>query len=315
MRAWRNWQLLSRRSVNGLKNRIRGTAYEKQSMKYGLMCPADMMTHQELVAYGQNAEAAGLDTIWVPELFGRDPFVTSALLLGVTSKVRVGTAIANVYARDARATKAAAYSLADGYGDRFDLGLGLSNKVGNSPRGHQWLPPVSKMTDFVDRYDSADLTYPVTGTVPRYLAAHGPKLMDFAAERLDGAYTYLQTLDYSRQAREKLGNKKLHLMQTSVFLEEPKAARDLARRAIAVYMPLENYHRAWRERGFKDSDFASGGSDEFIDALIAWGDVDRIRARYSLQRNMGVDHIIIIPVKLNLKSDEAWIKIQSLIAA
>ena len=108
-------------------------------MTTGIMCAADALSNDELVAFGENAEASGVHTIWVPELLGRDPFITCAVLLNATANVRVGTAIANVYARDARATKAAAYSLADAYDNRFDLGLGLSNKLGNAPRGHEWL--------------------------------------------------------------------------------------------------------------------------------------------------------------------------------
>ena len=284
-------------------------------MGLGIMCMADMMRHDELVRYSKHAEESGIDTIWIPELVGRDPFVTAATVLGATSRLRVGSAIANVYVRDARATKSAAYSLADAHGDRFDLGLGLSNKVGNTPRGHEWLPPVKKMTDFIDRYEAADLMFPHTGTVPRYLAAHGPKLMDLAAARFEGAYTYLQTLEYSAEAKAKLGNKRLHLMQPTVFIEDPAEARNMARRAIAIYMPLENYHRAWRERGFADSDFADGGSDYFIDALIAWGGQDRIVARYVEQRDRGVDHIIIIPVKVELKTESGWKQIEKLVSA
>ncbi len=274
-----------------------------------------MMTADELVTYAKRAEDSGIDTIWLPELVGRDPFVTAGQMLGATSKIRVGTAIANVYVRDARATKSAAYSLADAYGDRFDLGLGLSNPVGNEPRGHEWLAPLKKMTDFIDRYEAADLMFKHSCTVNRYLAAHGPKLMQFAADRLEGAYTYLQTLDYSADAKAKLGDKKLHLMQPSVFLSDPAEARNLARKAIAVYMPLKNYHRAWRERGFADSDFADGGSDEFIDALIAWGDRDRIAERYAEQRSKGVDHIIVIAVGVNLKTEQGWQEVARLVAA
>ena len=280
-------------------------------MSYSVLCPADMYTHDELIAYAQSAEAAGFETIWLPELYGRDPFVTAGTVLGATSTIRVGTAIANVYVRDARATRSAAYSLADGYGDRFDLGLGLSNKVGNEPRGHTWQPPIKKMTDFIDRYDESDLMFPHQGNVNRYLAAHGPKLMDFAAERLEGAYTYLQTVDYSREAKAKLGDKKPHLMQTSVFIEDPERAREMARRAIAVYMPLQNYHRAWRERGFQDDDFADRGTDDFIDAIVAWGDKDQIGQRYSDQFDAGIDQIIVIAVGVDLKTNEGWDRLRT----
>ena len=282
-------------------------------MTYGILCYADSLSHAQLTAFAQNAEAAGFSTLWVPELNGRDPFVTSASVLGATSTLRVGTAIANLYARDALATKAAAYSLADGYGNRFDLGLGLSNKVSNTARGHEWLAPVAKMEDFIDRYDAVELAFQHDCHVARYLAAHGPKLLEFAAARMDGAYTYLQTLDYSGQAKQVLGDKRLHLMQPTVFMAEPEAARDVARKVINVYTTLENYHRAWRERGFADSDFIDGGSDEFIDAIIAWGEADQIARRFADHRDQGVDHIIIMPIMVDLSSDAGWQEISKLI--
>ena len=283
-------------------------------MSHAVLCPADMFSHDELIRYAQSAESAGFDTIWLPELFGRDPFVTCASVLAATTYIRVGTAIANVYARDARATKAAAFSLADAHKNRFELGLGLSNKVGNIPRGHAWLPPLTKMQDFMDRYDGANMMFRHEASVPVYLAAHGPKLMDFAADRMDGAYTYLQTVDYSRDARNRLGRKKLHLMQPTVLAEDPDKARELARRAIAVYLPLENYHRAWRERGFDDADFADRGSDRFVDAIVAWGSPERVNEHYRAQLEAGVDQIIAIPIGVDLKTDAGWERLAAQIA-
>jgi probable F420-dependent oxidoreductase len=282
-------------------------------MTFGILCYADSLSHPQLTAFAQNAEANGFSTLWVPELNGRDPFVTAATVLGATSTLRVGTAIANLYARDAQATRAAAYSLADGYGDRFDLGLGLSNKISNTARGHEWLAPSAKMEDFIDRYDAVELAFQHDCHVARYLAAHGPKLLEFAAARMDGAYTYLQTLDYSAEAKQVLGTKKLHLMQPTVFMGEPETARNIARKVIQVYTTLENYHRAWRERGFADSDFIDGGSDEFIDAIIAWGDADQIAHRYAEHREKGVDHIIIMPILVDLNTDAGWQEISKLV--
>ncbi|MCH1555321.1 MAG: LLM class flavin-dependent oxidoreductase, partial [Pseudomonadales bacterium] len=123
-----------------------------QKVSFGVMCAADFMSHERLQSFARQAESAGLDQVWVPELLGRDPFVTASVLLSATRSIRVGTAIANVYVRDARATKAAAFSLTDAFGERFDLGLGVSNPIGNEPRGHAWLAPVAKLTDFVTRY-------------------------------------------------------------------------------------------------------------------------------------------------------------------
>jgi hypothetical protein len=57
-----------------------------------------------------------------------------------------------------------------------------------------------------------------------------------------------------------------------VVLEtDPRRARDAARAAGAVNISLENYRKTWRNYGFKDEDFANGGSDRLIDGLIGWG--------------------------------------------
>jgi len=284
-------------------------------MEYGLQCKPDLFTNKELVEYAKRAEACGVTNIWVRELYGRDPFVTSGVLLSATTTIRVGTSIANVYARDPIATKSAAYSLADFYGNRFDLGLGLANKVVNEPRGVPWHPPLEKITDFIDRYDATELSFEAEGKVARYLAAHGPRLLNFAAERLDGAYSYLQTIAYTREAKQALGRKKLHLMQPTVFSHDTYEARSLGRDAVAIFLPHANYHRAWRERGFADSDFANGGSDAFIDELVAWGDHGKIATRYAEQTNHGADHIIIVPIGIDLRIAADWKNIERLVNA
>ncbi len=283
-------------------------------MSYGLMIPADQFSTPQLIEVASNAEKAGIDNLWVPELFGRDPFISCATALQHTSTIKVGTAITNIYARDARAIKSAAYSLAEAHNNRFELGIGLSNKIGNSQRGLHWLAPSKKLKDFIGRYDASTLMFKHNSSVPIYLAAHGPTLIQIASESLDGAYVYLKPIEYSHWAKQQLGNKKLHLMQVTVFEAHPEKARSIARKAISIYMPLENYHRAWREAGFSDSDFAEGGSDHFIDSLIAWGDTDRILQRYRLQLAQGVDQVIISAANLDLLKDDSWQRLKDLIS-
>ena len=285
-------------------------------MSFGLMVAADFFSSEQLTRLAQNAEQAGFDNLWVPEMFGRDPFVTCATLLSATQTIQVGTAITNVYARDERAIKAAAYSLAESSGHRFELGLGVSNKVGNDQRGLPWIAPVKKLHAFLDRYEATELMFDHGDKkVPMYLAAHGPKLMQVAANRMDGAYVYMMPPEYSKQSKTRLGDGKLHLMQPTVFETDPEVARKYARRAVSIYMPLENYHRAWREAGFADEEFAGEGSDFFIDTLIAWGDQAKILERYALQRQQGVDHIIISPVNLDVTADSTWQQLRDVMAA
>ena len=84
--------------------------------------------------------------------------------------------------------------------------------------------------------------------------------------------------------------------------EEEARARKRARRAISIYLPIENYHRAWMAQGFDRSDFSSGGSDRFVDELVAWGSVEKVRRRLADYREMGVDEVILIPLNADSTS-------------
>ncbi|MDA1074526.1 MAG: TIGR03620 family F420-dependent LLM class oxidoreductase [Proteobacteria bacterium] len=263
-------------------------------MKIGLMFNTDGIKGPELPAFAAALEETGLASLWVPELFGREPFVTVGALLAATQAITVATGIANVYVRDALAVRAAAATLAEFSGDRFALGLGVSNTIGNTVRGHTWISPVEKLNQFFSAYESAPLSIE-SGQIPVYLAAHGPRLLAIAAERTNGVLTYLQTESYNRQARAQLSDdQQLIVIQPCIVQEDPVEARRIARRAISIYLPLANYQRAWRAQGFSPADYADGGSDALVDTLVAWGSVDAVRERLEQHRQLGVDQVVII---------------------
>ena len=45
--------------------------------------------------------------------------------------------------------------------------------------------------------------------------------------------------------------------------------------------------------GFDDNDFADGGSDRLVDAIVAWGDRGRDLARVRAHLDAGADHVCI----------------------
>jgi hypothetical protein len=60
-----------------------------------------------------------------------------------------------------------------------------------------------------------------------------------------------------------------------------------------MYQALPNYVNAWRWLGFSEEDIADGGSDRFVDAIVATGDEEAIRGRVQAQRDAGADHVCI----------------------
>lgn len=80
---------------------------------FGIISMTDRQSRDELATYVEQIEDMGYDSIWLPELFGREPFSTAGWLLGRTRRLGIATGIANVYARDATAAAQSAQTLAE----------------------------------------------------------------------------------------------------------------------------------------------------------------------------------------------------------
>jgi hypothetical protein len=63
-----------------------------------------------------------------------------------------------------------------------------------------------------------------------------------------------------------------------------------------MYLRLPNYRTSLERMGFGEADFESGGSDRLVDAIVAWGDEDAIRARIRAHHDAGADHVCIQPL-------------------
>ncbi len=245
----------------------------------------------------------GYDTLWYSEGLGtRESFTNGAVLLGATSRIRVASGIANIWGRDAVAAASAARVLADGFDDRFLLGLGVSHPRQVDPRGHRYEKPVARMSAYLDAMDddpfvSPDGTGAARPPVPRVLAALRPPMLRLAAEKSLGALTYLVPVEHTRRARELMGPDALLIAEQKVLLaSDPAEAHARARAAIAWYLDTPNYVDNLRSLGFSDADFEHGGSDALVDALVAVGDDEAVRARVQEHLDAGANQVAIQPL-------------------
>ena len=126
----------------------------------GVLVSTEQFNPAALVEFAKALDARGYDSLWLPELFGREPIALAGYLLGKTDRIAIATGIANVYVRDAHAMAQARHTLAELSGGRFMLGLGVSNAGLNTSRGHTWRPPLEKMTAFLDALDKVEVAAP-----------------------------------------------------------------------------------------------------------------------------------------------------------
>jgi probable F420-dependent oxidoreductase len=244
----------------------------------------------------QELEELGFATLWVPEAVGRDPFVQAANLLAATSRLRLATGIANVYARDAMTMRAAQYTLAEAYPNRFLLGMGVSHShLVARLRKHSYEKPLSYMSQYLDDIDNA--LFMAVGPAeppPRVLAALGPKMLQLAAAKATGAHPYFATPDHTATARSTLGPDPLLAPEQMVVLDtDPARARETARKGMAVYLRAPNYLNNLARMGFTEDDWSDGGTDRLVDAIVAWGDIDAVAARVQAHRDAGADHVCV----------------------
>ena len=230
-------------------------------------------------------EALGYGAIWVGGSPGGDLGVVENLL-DTTDHIAVATGIVNVWQDDAATIGADYHRIAARHPGRFLLGLG----IGHPEATPEYQRPYAKLVSYLDELD--DLKVPAGG---RALAALGPRVLALAADRSAGAAPYLVTPEHTRRARQILGEGPLLAPEQKVVLEtDPERARAIARpRVQNPYLGLTNYVSNLRRLGWTDADFAGGGSDALIDALVVHGDAQALGRGITAHLDAGADHVAV----------------------
>lgn len=265
----------------------------------GLLGFVDGMKNQEVVQFARRVENAGYSVLWVPEVMGREIFSLSSHVLSQTERLVVGTGVAIAFSYEPIVTACATRTLGEFFEDRFILGLGVSNKVYNTRRGVGYDKPVSFMREYVEKIKTAPYNAPKPHHEPPIvLAGMMPKMLQLAGTATQGTLTYFTTTEQVALAREALGPKPWLLAVQLVMLETDAAkARTAARKYMQIYLAIEHYLYRLRKIGFTDVDFANGGSDRLVDAIVAWGSEDQLRERIANQFKVGATHVSILPLR------------------
>ncbi|OLT50790.1 LLM class F420-dependent oxidoreductase [Cellulosimicrobium sp. CUA-896] len=164
------------------------------------------------------ADRLGVDSVWTAEAYGSDAFTPLAWWGSRTSRVRLGTAVAQISARTPTATAMAALTLDHLSGGRFVLGLGVSGpQVVEGWYGQPYARPLARTREYVEVVRQVlareapvtspgphyplplpdgegtglgkalrSTVHPLRADLPIHLAAEGPRNIALAAEIADG---------------------------------------------------------------------------------------------------------------------------------
>lgn len=268
--------------------------------KLGVWSAVNFMTATDSAAFAQQLERWGYGALWVPDVMARDPMVVCSWLLANTTKLTLATGIASVYTRDAFAMVNSQYALAEQSGGRFLLALGVSHgPFVEGALGHQYEKPAVKMQRYLERMAATQYMGPQPAEKPQTLiGALGPKMLEIAGTKANGAHPYNVTPEHTAMAREILGPDSMLCPEQMVLLEkDPATAREIARKALSLSFTLPNYRTSYLRMGFSEADLDDGGSNKLIDAIVAWGDEQVIRDRIQQHWDAGADHVCIQPLR------------------
>jgi probable F420-dependent oxidoreductase len=235
-------------------------------------------------------EELGYSAFW---LTGGAPGVFEAAggLLAATVRTIVATGVVSIWSQTPERSAEAWAEFQRLYPDRFLLGIG----VGHGPVVNQLTPgryqhPAAEMARYLDRLDEDQGVPPER----RVLAALSPRMLRTARDRAIGTHPYLVTAEHTARIRAEIGDGALVAPEQAVVVsEDADLARSIARQHLKVYFGLPNYVNNWFRLGFDETDLANGGSNRLVDALVAWGSVDTVRARVEEHYQAGADHVAL----------------------
>ncbi len=247
-----------------------------------------VLSATELVPLVQSWEAAGVEGVWAPQIFGA-PFTTLAAAAAVTKRIKLGTGIALAFTRSPLETACCAIDLDHISDGRVVLGLGSSaeSQIEGS-FGMTYGKPLSHMREVVSQvraviekghsgalqrlegeYHTLDLSHfrlarPARRpAIPIYLPAVFEKACEQAGAIADGllghplwttAWVRDKVGTYLKQGLDKAGRERsavdINLMIFTVINpDKAEAIRD-ARANIAFYTQSPQYLRYFAEIGF-----------------------------------------------------------------
>ncbi|MEU1244852.1 TIGR03620 family F420-dependent LLM class oxidoreductase [Micromonospora parva] len=234
-------------------------------------------------------EDLGYSRIWFSGGFGENVAPRFREILDGTTRIGVASGIVSIWHSSPPEVAAFAQDAERAHPGRFLLGLGASHAVVVESGGTDYRKPYSRMVDYLDGLDAAGLS-----PERRILAALGPRMLELSRDRSAGAHPYFVPAEHTAEARAAIGPDRLLAPEVAVVLDaDATTARATARQYTSGYLALPNYTNNLRRFGWTDEDFADGGSDRLVDALIPWGTVEKVAAGLEQHYQAVADEVAI----------------------
>jgi 5,10-methylenetetrahydromethanopterin reductase len=291
----------------------------KVALAFSIMPDSSLST---IIDWARTAEDAGFDGIFITEA-NNDSLACSLAIGNQTKRVRLGTAITNIYLRHPNLLANEAATVHELTGGRFILGLGTGHREGNSALGIDMggqTDPMKKMRATVatlrKMIDGGRTNPKVNGKAPLYLAGVSRPMVRMAGEIADGViFNFFpparikEALSEIAEGAAKAGRdvKDIEptMFATAFISDDLELARKPARTLLSRYGALRFYGNMFAHAGF-ESEIAgiraaagvgkaavAAVTDQMIDATLLVGSEGRVRERLAELTAPGISWAIV----------------------
>ncbi|MEX0991694.1 MAG: LLM class flavin-dependent oxidoreductase [Actinomycetota bacterium] len=269
----------------------------------------DPLPWHELVLTAELAERTGYETLFVPEIAGREAFSSLAGLARATYRLRLGPGVIPLGSRSHEVLAMGAATVQELSQGRFILGLGAGTPgVGSLDRVRDAVAfvrvaLVGKEVHAEGDDESFKLTLdPGPQPVPIWLAALGPKMMRLAGGIADGVLLNWCPPERVSEARRLVhegaeaagrdpADVTIGVYVRACVGQEESVALPALREAAAGYVGDPAYRRQFESVGLDPERI-----DDVVRAVCAVGDAVTARAHLGAYREAGADVPVVYPV-------------------
>jgi 5,10-methylenetetrahydromethanopterin reductase len=223
-----------------------------------------------------------VNSIWIPESWGREAFVMLGAIASLTSKIKLGTSIVSMFSRSPATTAMAASTLDNISNNRTIIGIGASTPIlAENWHGTKFEYPLKRMKEYVTCFKiiSSGETINFDGNffklknmkimhpssrkkIPVFLGAVNSGMIKLSTDIADGTILYLRPFDELKETvqhiRSATSKKSKNFEISSVFIAAisnryPELARRRAAKTLAFYVAVGKYYSEFlSSHGFKN---------------------------------------------------------------
>jgi 5,10-methylenetetrahydromethanopterin reductase len=244
--------------------------------------PSSLFNTQDILEFAKQLDyKPQVNSLWIPESWGREAFVMLGAIGAMTRRLILGTSIVSMFSRSPATLAMAASTLDNITLNRTIIGIGASTPIlAEDWHGIKFIHPLDRMREYVTCFKiiSSGETINFDGNffklknikimhpsqrreIPVFLGAVNPGMIKLATEIANGIILYLSPLNELKKTVEcikSLTSRKSKSFEIcSVFItaisnKYPDLARERAAKTLAFYVAVGKYYNEFlSSHGFK----------------------------------------------------------------